>query len=77
MSADADDERRQRRQVRGNLHVHLVQTGESWVKPEKNTLAGILPNMAVACFGVVGWRLVEDAGLPVTIAPLTGPRPVA
>jgi len=33
--------------------------------------------MAVACFGVVGWRLVEDAGLPVTIAPLTGPRPVA
>jgi hypothetical protein len=47
------------------------------VKPEKDTVAGTAPNAAVACCGVVGSRLVEDAGLPVTIAPLTGPSPVA
>ena len=47
------------------------------VKPENDTGAATAPILAVAWFGEVGWRLVEDAGCPVTMAPATGPNPVA
>jgi len=47
------------------------------VKPENCTGALMPPILAVAGFGDVIWRLVVDAGCPSTIAPLTGPNPVA
>ena len=47
------------------------------VKPENDTGAAMAPILAAAWSGDVGCRLVVDAGLPVTMAPATGPNPVA
>ena len=47
------------------------------VNPEKDTGAVMPPIFAVAWSGEVGCNTVEEAGLPVTMGPVTGPRPVA